>query len=103
MQESSDNHMIIDFCLNEIVKCQQTSAGPNFVIMIGEKYGYRPFPPHIVDKEFEMIRSKLPTSQIKLIDKWYQKDENIIPNLYRLRPISTFIPNYNHRVNIVII
>lgn len=31
-EHASDNHSTTDLCINEILKCQELSAGPNFVV-----------------------------------------------------------------------
>ncbi|ESN98484.1 hypothetical protein HELRODRAFT_84545, partial [Helobdella robusta] len=52
---SHDDHSIVDFCLREIEQCKQLSAGPSIVALIGQKYGYRPYPSRICADEFEML------------------------------------------------
>ncbi|ESO12419.1 hypothetical protein HELRODRAFT_63361 [Helobdella robusta] len=97
-EESQDDHTIIEFCIKEIEKCKHLSIGPSFVALLGQKYGYRSFPSTIEAKEFEIMREALLCNgkDINLLSKWYQKDENIIPNVYTLQPISSIIKNYTN-------
>ena len=42
--ESTDDHSTTNICLKEVENCKKMSLGPNFVLLIGQKYGYRPLP-----------------------------------------------------------
>ncbi|KAF9823507.1 hypothetical protein SFRURICE_011360 [Spodoptera frugiperda] len=39
--EATDDHMTTELCMREIKNCQRLSMGPNFVVFLGQKYGYR--------------------------------------------------------------
>jgi len=45
--------------LHSAYRCLQTSAGPAFIALLGNKYGYRPFPAQIEQPEFEKLLSTL--------------------------------------------
>lgn len=49
--EATDDHMTTELCMNEIRNCQRLSTGPNFVVFLGQKYGYRPIPTIIDGKK----------------------------------------------------
>jgi len=51
-EEASLDQRTIDICLNEIKRCRATSPRPNFIILLGERYGWLPPPPHIPDAHF---------------------------------------------------
>ena len=57
--EATDDHMTTELCMNEIRNCQRLSTGPNFVVFLGQKYGYRPIPT-IIDGKFSSIRKHFP-------------------------------------------
>ncbi|GBP66175.1 NACHT domain- and WD repeat-containing protein 1 [Eumeta japonica] len=38
--EATDDHMTTELCMREIKNCQRLSMGPNFVVFLGQKYGY---------------------------------------------------------------
>ena len=45
--EATDDHKTTELCMQEIDNCQRVSVGPNFVVFLGQKYGYRPLPTKI--------------------------------------------------------
>lgn len=56
----------------------------------------------ISGSEFMMLKgcsTDLP-DDVALLDKWYQKDENTVPAVYILRPISSIYYNFNNKVRI---
>jgi len=67
---------------------------------LGQKYGFRPFPPKIAASEFEAIRRELATDEgaCSLLDTWFRKDNNSVPNVYVLQPISSVLPHYAEMV-----
>lgn len=69
--------------------------------MFGQKYGYRPFPAVIGADEFEMLNGALLQAQkdTSLLRQWFRKDENRIPPVYSLVPISSRIPDYVNKVS----
>ncbi|KAL3867039.1 hypothetical protein ACJMK2_044276 [Sinanodonta woodiana] len=95
--ESQNDHMTSTVCLKEIRNCQRISIGPNFVALIGQKYGYRPIPAMIAAVEFEVLRSCLDIAgeDLHVLDKWYRKDDNALPAEYVLQPISSILNDYN--------
>ncbi|CAF3380636.1 unnamed protein product [Rotaria sp. Silwood2] len=50
--EATDDHKTTELCMQEIDNCQRVSVGPNFVVFLGQKYGYRPLPTKIKEAEF---------------------------------------------------
>jgi NACHT domain- and WD repeat-containing protein len=44
-------------CLGEIERCQQTSPRPNFIALLGDRFGFQPLPSQIPDAEFEQIEA----------------------------------------------
>jgi hypothetical protein len=68
-----------------------------FQTFLGQKYGYRPFPPKIVAIEFKKLLSvvKSDIEKMLLID-WFKEDKNSIPNVYALQPITTRLPNFTN-------
>ncbi|CAH1788936.1 unnamed protein product [Owenia fusiformis] len=99
--EATEDHMTTELCMQEILNCQRLSMGPNFVVFLGQKYGYRPIPTIIPAKEFEMLREVIKgvASELELLDEWYKKDDNAVPAIYVLQPISTNLPYFNMKRN----
>ncbi|EDO34994.1 predicted protein, partial [Nematostella vectensis] len=87
-EQSADDHTTVDLCLKELKACQQLSTGPNFVTFLGQKYGFRPFPPRIPGDEFLQIAAALENEHDRsLIEKWFKCDFNGVPPAYMLQPI----------------
>jgi hypothetical protein len=110
--------VLSDVCFNEIKNCQNISAGPNFVALLSERYGYRMLPADIPDKDFSLIKNeiekrnlfsefdilKVESKQLKeiieainfkidnLLLNCYSKNENMQPNVYVLKDLIELIP-----------
>ena len=69
-------------------------------MFLGQKYGYRPIPTLILATEFELLRecAKNVPEEVTLLDNWYKKDENTVPPVYILQPISSILTNFNNKV-----
>ncbi|XP_070552817.1 NACHT domain- and WD repeat-containing protein 1-like [Ptychodera flava] len=93
--EATDDHMVTEICLREIEACQRLSTGPNFVTLLSHKYGQRPLLRTVDVSEFEAILQGVEDNDTKdLIKTWYRKDENQIPAVYVLQPISATYPDF---------
>ncbi|XP_059619516.1 NACHT and WD repeat domain-containing protein 2 [Phlebotomus argentipes] len=97
--EATDDHMTTELCMREIQNCQRLSMGPNFVVFLGQKYGYRPIPTLILSSELLLIRDELASMGIDviLLDTWYKKDSNAVPPISVLQPISSILINFNNK------
>ncbi|CAL1545368.1 unnamed protein product [Lymnaea stagnalis] len=97
--EATDDHMTTKLCMQEIENCQRVSMGPNFIVFLGQKYGYRPIPAEILASEFDMLRdcTKQNPEDLKLLDDWYKRDDNYVPAVYVLQPISSIFTNFNNK------
>jgi len=84
-EESSRNQKTLQICFNEIARCQKISPKPNFLILMGDKYGWQPIPEIIPEDEMLAIKKLLPGEAAKLIDKWYLLDENATPSEFVLQ------------------
>lgn len=95
--------MTTELCMNEIKNCQRLSMGPNFVVFLGQKYGYRPIPTYILTSELMMIRDELISLNVdaSLLEMWYKKDSNAVPPISVLQPISSILVNFNNKVRSV--
>ncbi|XP_062618909.1 uncharacterized protein LOC134280509 [Saccostrea cucullata] len=89
-EDSQNDHSVEKICLQEIENCQKLSLGPNFVAIIGDRYGFRPIPTEIFQDDFKIILSYVTKDiDLKLLDTWYKLDENCKPQQYILQPISS--------------
>ncbi|KAJ7373573.1 hypothetical protein OS493_011178 [Desmophyllum pertusum] len=98
--EATADHKASELCMQEIKNCQRLTRGPNFVCLLGDKYGYRPFPYKIKATEFEILLEVARETydhaeHIDSLLEWYWKDTNAIPAEYVLQPVTYRFPHYN--------
>ncbi len=82
------SHETIKVCLDEIKRCQLLSPRPNFIILLGDRYGWRPAPTSIPANEFELILAYFadnPQAR-NTLTSWYRQDANAVPAEYILLP-----------------
>ncbi|GFO41156.1 NACHT and WD repeat domain-containing protein 1 [Plakobranchus ocellatus] len=89
--EASNDHSVTDLCMSELYHCQDLSIGPHFAALIGQKYGFCPTPAAIERSIFESLVSQLKNAgeSTELLDKCYQRDQNVTPSQYRLMDKSS--------------
>lgn len=102
-EEAALDQQTVKICLEEIARCQKVTPKPNFIVLLGDRYGWRPLPPEIEAEEFEEILGVLSENQRRLLcfeeipeallyqDRrertgWYRRDDNAVPAVYCLRP-----------------
>jgi len=90
--EAGHEQDTMTICLGEIARCQRISPRPNFLLLLGQRYGWRPLPAEIPDNLFRLIlrqqrssettagRPRLPLNHV------YRIDRNARPHVYCLRP-----------------
>ncbi|MCF7859122.1 MAG: DUF4062 domain-containing protein [Candidatus Cloacimonetes bacterium] len=98
------NQRTLQTCLNEIARCQRVSPKPNFLILLGDKYGWQPIPEKIPQDEMDLIFPILSEDQKKLLywdEKndyyrgWYRLDTNAIPSEFVLQERKSTFENYD--------
>jgi WD40 repeat protein len=92
-QEASLDQQTMNICLQELKHSQEVSPRPNFIILLGERYGWRPLPPQIEASEFETLLEKVSSAQHPFVLAWYKRDNNAIPPQYCLQPRKVKIIN----------
>ena len=95
-EEAALDQQTMNICMTELKRCQDISPRPNFIILLGDRYGWIPLPPQIEAVEFEMILSQVNPEDHKLLvwdeaqpgggGGWYRLDTNAVPPEYVLRP-----------------
>lgn len=94
--EASLNQKTMRICLEELRRCQETTPSPNFLLLLGNRYGWQPLPETLSIKEFESVLSiKLTNEERNLLFQWYQIDENGMPPFYELQPRKGKFVDYN--------
>ncbi|MBN1567996.1 MAG: DUF4062 domain-containing protein [Acidobacteria bacterium] len=85
--EAALDQKTMDICLREIERCQRTGIKPNFIMLLGQRYGWRPLPSRIEAVEFEHVLEAIGSSEEKaMLSRWYRLDENADPPEYALQP-----------------
>ena len=71
-------------------------------VFLGQKYGYRPIPTIMDANQFDMLRDVIKNvdSDVEILDTWYKKDDNNVPPVYVLQPISSILVNFNNKVRV---
>ena len=62
----------IEVCIEEIKKCQEYATKPNFLVLLGDRYGWRPLPRKIKQNDFESILASASTEDIEIISSAYE-------------------------------
>ena len=83
--EASEDHTIMKICLEEVVRCRNTGYYLNFLMMLGDRYGYTPEPMSIKKEDFDLLIDWVSTYHGELeplIRSHYTLDENFIHPSY---------------------
>ena len=84
--DAAEDQQTIDMCLREVDRCQRLTPRPNFLILLGERYGWRPLPPMIPAGDVHALAAVSVPADRALIDQWYWCDDNAVPPAFVLRP-----------------
>jgi hypothetical protein len=94
--EAAKDNRTMRICLRELRRCQQGRPKPNFLILLGDRYGWRPLPEIIPADVFERLLEPFPTGTRELFEwresqpasgkGWYRYDDNSVPPVFELRP-----------------
>ncbi|MBU1226766.1 MAG: DUF4062 domain-containing protein, partial [Actinobacteria bacterium] len=83
--EAGLDQRTMPLCLDEIARCQKADR-PNFLILLGDRYGWRPLPATIPATEFDRIVERVDGTGRDRLTSWYLRDDNAVPPEYYLRP-----------------
>ena len=89
-QDAAFDQRTVEICLDELRRCQEISPVPNFLLLLGDRYGWRPLPAQIERVEFERVLACLrvgasSADDLRRLRYWYRLDANAVPSSYRLR------------------
>ena len=95
-EEAGNDNSTMRICLRELKRCQEGRPRPNFLVLLGDRYGWQPLPEIIPADLFVQLRDLLPTKMQELFEwrdtqpanakGWYRRDNNAVPSVYELRP-----------------
>ena len=74
--EAALDRQTVPICLREIRRCQETGVKPNFIVLLGDRYGWQPLPARILAAELDPR---------PVAGEWYKLDENAVPPEYVLQ------------------
>ena len=83
--DSSLNQQTMEICLNEVHRCLNYSPKPNFLMLIGDRYGWIPLPSKIDHEIFDSLYAEMTVTDQQLISEWYLLDDNALKREYCLR------------------
>ena len=84
--EAQLDQKTLEVCLSQVMACKHFPH-PNFLVMLGHRYGWVPLPYAIEQREFRRIHGHLAlhpvsgessNSNIALLDSWYRHDRNYL-------------------------
>ena len=94
-EEASFDQQTMNICLKELRRCQKITPRPNFIMLLGDRYGWQPLPFEIPETEFDVILSTINPTERELLcwreeqpenkKGWYQLDNNAVAPVYCLR------------------
>src|SRR5512137_32931 len=90
--EAGLDHRTMRICFDELRRAQEISPKPNFLILLGNRYGWRPLPEAISVEEFHtlehaaaQVSTNTDKPAVTYLREWYRKDENAVPPVYLLQ------------------
>jgi len=84
--EAAADQRAVEICLREVARCRQVTRRPNFVLLLGDRYGARPLPPTIEGDSFRRLHARLSEDEARLLGRWYIEDHNAVPSVFVLQP-----------------
>jgi hypothetical protein len=85
---STAQHLTSTICMAEMERTQLSPGNLNYILILGDKYGYRPFPALIPLSEFNAMIDKMNPADRELALAWFHEDTNHVPPRVVLRPTT---------------
>jgi WD40 repeat protein len=90
--EAGLDHRTMRICFDELRRAQEISPRPNFLILLGNRYGWRPMSEEISVAEFQaleraaaQVATTTNQTAAAVLQAWYRRDENAVPPVYLLQ------------------
>lgn len=97
--EAQLDQKALEMCIKEVQSCK-THDYPNFLIMLGDRYGWVPLPNIIEKNEFGKIIQNLDIEKKEYLASWYYEDANQIPISYILKQRTGEYEDYDKWVEV---
>ncbi|MEQ8174388.1 MAG: AAA family ATPase [Syntrophomonadaceae bacterium] len=78
-EDAALDQQTMKICLNELKRCQELTPRPNFIVLLGDRYGWQPLPSRIEASEFQDLIKVVPEGQKEELYSWYIRDDNAVP------------------------
>ncbi|WP_298521285.1 DUF4062 domain-containing protein [uncultured Methanobrevibacter sp.] len=75
----------LDICLNEVRRTARITPRPNFLILAGDRYGWRPLPLQIREKLFKKLIRASSDDDRGIIESEWVRDSNAMDPIYVLK------------------
>ena len=87
-EEAGFDQRTMPLCLSEIRRCQEMTPRPNFLVLLGQRYGWQPLPYEIPAAEYDQLKPLITDANAcALLEQWYRLDTNALPGgAYVLQP-----------------
>jgi WD40 repeat protein len=85
--EAERDQSTMRICVGEIARCRELTPRPNFLALLGDRYGSRPLPATIPEHHFEPILTAASGGDRRVLEQWYGVDRNARPTRRWLRPV----------------
>jgi hypothetical protein len=110
--EAGRDHRTMQICFDELRRAQEVSPRPNFLVLLGDRYGWQPLAEAITEAEFQALEraaSDLDDDQeneaqprgsaTEALRTWYRRDDNAVPVEYQLRSRNEWpgVPEWTER------
>ena len=85
--EAGLDHRTMRICFEELRRSQEISPQPNFLILLGDRYGWRPLPEEISTAEYDKLAAVVANepAALAVLEHWYRRDDNAVPPVHVLR------------------
>src|ERR1035437_8361090 len=85
--EAAHDHKTMETFLRDIEPCQRTGIKPNFIVLLDQRYGWRPLPARIEAREFQAVCNHFASPWgLPFAEAFYARDDNAVPPEYLLKP-----------------
>jgi hypothetical protein len=75
--EAGLDQQTMKICLDEVSRSQRASPRPNFIVLLGDRYGWRPLPAEVSGRDFTQIEhATTDANGRQLLHTWYRRDDN---------------------------
>ncbi|NWF38279.1 DUF4062 domain-containing protein [Mariprofundus sp. NF] len=101
-EEAGKTHATVDICLDEVRRCQEKAnrpdevIKPNFLVFLGQRYGWRPVPPKVSQDHWKKLTDFGVIND--LFHACYEEDLNALPSEWVLKAVDGDWQNKEERL-----